>query len=295
VPIPAPATIVLPDGRVLAFDDVGDPEGDLVVYLHGAPDCRLARHPSDALAASLGVRLVAVDRPGYGRSTPAVDPTFASVAGDIGHLLDAIGAQSCRLFAWSAGGPRAMAAATALGDRCTAVTLYAGMPPIEAGFDEAALLGMPRRQAILDAVLNEGAAPREVADEIGQLMLPVVPVPADLAADIVRDSLGGRALAEVESVPGMLAALAASQVEATSTFGRAGVEGDMLAELTVGQLDAVLGATCPVRLVYGAKDPVAGPPIGDWYAARLARATVEVWPDATHHSLFPRWAELLVA
>ncbi len=53
-------TVTLADGRQLGFDDVGDPEGIPVLYVHGSPDSRRARHPNDRLAAELGVRLVAV-------------------------------------------------------------------------------------------------------------------------------------------------------------------------------------------------------------------------------------------
>src|SRR4051794_24440025 len=41
------ATFDLPDGRRLCFDDVGDPGGPVVVYVHGTPDSRRARHPDD--------------------------------------------------------------------------------------------------------------------------------------------------------------------------------------------------------------------------------------------------------
>ena len=46
------------------IDDVGDPAGTPVVYLHGGGDSRLSRHPDDSIAAALGVRLLAVDRCG---------------------------------------------------------------------------------------------------------------------------------------------------------------------------------------------------------------------------------------
>jgi hypothetical protein len=45
-----------------SIDDVGDPAGAPVVYLHGGGDSRLSRHPDDSIAAALGIRLLAVDR-----------------------------------------------------------------------------------------------------------------------------------------------------------------------------------------------------------------------------------------
>ncbi|MGZ4335389.1 MAG: hypothetical protein ACXVRJ_14110, partial [Gaiellaceae bacterium] len=60
------------DRRPLRLDDVGDPAGEPVVYLHGGGDSRLSRHPDDAIAASLGVRLLAIDRCGPARRLPSL-------------------------------------------------------------------------------------------------------------------------------------------------------------------------------------------------------------------------------
>ena len=62
--------VALGGGRMMTVDDVGDPDGAPILYLHGTPDSRLARHPDDGLAAKAGVRLLAVDRPGYGGTDP---------------------------------------------------------------------------------------------------------------------------------------------------------------------------------------------------------------------------------
>ena len=67
---PPTRSVPLAGGRTLTLDDVGDPAGVPVVYLHGTPDSRLARHPDDGLASAAGVRLLAVDRPGYGGTSP---------------------------------------------------------------------------------------------------------------------------------------------------------------------------------------------------------------------------------
>ena len=64
------STLGLPDGRTLAYDDAGDHAGVPVVYLHGTPDSRLGR-PDDRVATDAGVRLLAVDRPGFGDSDVA--------------------------------------------------------------------------------------------------------------------------------------------------------------------------------------------------------------------------------
>jgi pimeloyl-ACP methyl ester carboxylesterase len=61
----------LPDGRVLGWAEYGDQVGSPVVYLHGTPGSRLSRPDDTALE---GIRLITLDRPGYGRSTPVRRP-----------------------------------------------------------------------------------------------------------------------------------------------------------------------------------------------------------------------------
>jgi pimeloyl-ACP methyl ester carboxylesterase len=54
---------------------VGDPAGQPVFFLHGTPGSRLFCPDPDP-----GVRLITLDRPGYGLSTPLEVPTLSSVA-----------------------------------------------------------------------------------------------------------------------------------------------------------------------------------------------------------------------
>src|SRR5438309_981885 len=61
--------LTLPDGRILAWAEHGDPDGVVVLGCHGSPSSRLERHVEDpADYRRWGVRLVVPDRPGIGRS-----------------------------------------------------------------------------------------------------------------------------------------------------------------------------------------------------------------------------------
>jgi pimeloyl-ACP methyl ester carboxylesterase len=63
-------TLKLFDGRSLAYDTYGDPNGLPVIFSHGFADSRLIRNPDDDLARSLGVWMIAADQPGVGGSAP---------------------------------------------------------------------------------------------------------------------------------------------------------------------------------------------------------------------------------
>jgi len=60
-------TCRLPGGRKLGYAEGGDPNGVPVFYFHGFPGSRLEA----TLLPPSGIRLIGVDRPGYGLSTPA--------------------------------------------------------------------------------------------------------------------------------------------------------------------------------------------------------------------------------
>jgi pimeloyl-ACP methyl ester carboxylesterase len=103
--------VTTPDGRTLAYLEVGDPQGPLVLHNHGGPGSRLeARLLADS-AATNGIRLVCVDRPGMGQSTAQKARSYAGWADDLVTIADALGQQEFGVTGWSEGGPWALAAA----------------------------------------------------------------------------------------------------------------------------------------------------------------------------------------
>src|SRR5262245_23933202 len=104
-------TLRLPDGRRLAWAEWGRPDGPPVLLLHSSPGSRLL-DPDPAATAAAGVRLLTVDRPGFGGSEPNPDPTFAGFAADLATLAAELDLRDLALMGWSGGGQYALAAAT---------------------------------------------------------------------------------------------------------------------------------------------------------------------------------------
>ena len=99
------------DGRTLAYLEVGDPDGPLVLHNHGGPSSRLeARLLADS-ASKYRLRLICVDRPGMGQSSPQKARTYAGWADDLVMIADALGHHEFGVTGWSEGGPWALAAA----------------------------------------------------------------------------------------------------------------------------------------------------------------------------------------
>ena len=105
------ATVLTPDGRNLAYVEVGNSEGPLVLHNHGGPSSRVEARLFASFAANNRLRFVCVDRPGIGKSSPQKERTFAGWADDLTVIADALGYQEFGVTGWSEGGPWALAAA----------------------------------------------------------------------------------------------------------------------------------------------------------------------------------------
>lgn len=107
----SPQTVTAPDGRTLAYLQVGEPDGPLVIHNHGGPSSRLEARLLAEAATRNGLRLVCVDRPGMGQSSAQKDRTYSGWADDLVTIADALAAREFGVTGWSEGGPWALAAA----------------------------------------------------------------------------------------------------------------------------------------------------------------------------------------
>jgi pimeloyl-ACP methyl ester carboxylesterase len=113
--------------------ELGDPDGFAVVFQNGTPCSRLMPAWWDAPAHERGLRLIGIDRPGYGNAPAEPNRSLPSVAAATAALMDDLGVDRFAVIGVSGGGPYALACGAFLGDRVVAVISAAG----SSGFDEA--------------------------------------------------------------------------------------------------------------------------------------------------------------
>ena len=94
---------------------------------HGTPACGAGFAWTDAPATARGLRVVAPDRPGVGRSTRLGDYTVADYPPMVAALADALGIAPFAVWGYSGGGPYAVGCAALLPDRVTKAIVSAGM------------------------------------------------------------------------------------------------------------------------------------------------------------------------
>jgi pimeloyl-ACP methyl ester carboxylesterase len=263
------------DGRILAVAEWGDPNGVPLFALHGTPGGRISYWSDPTIYARHGIRRFTLDRPGYGESTRQPGRIVADFVADVVTIADALGAGRFAVTGGSGGGPHALACAALLPDRVLRCLADVSVAPYRAeGLDWMA--GMTAGNVVeFEAALAGEAFIRSVAERERTTMLERF---AQGRSDFLGDGY------EMS---------AADQAQMAKHFGRlANHLTSCLAPGVDGWVDDELAFTrpwgfevesirVPVYLAYGRADTLVPAAHGDWLAAHIAGATVEV-SDAGH-------------
>jgi pimeloyl-ACP methyl ester carboxylesterase len=120
----------LRDGRKVQVEEYGDPGGVPALWFHGAFSSRLEASCLDAPARQLGLRVLALDRPGLGGSDPQPSRTVTGYVDDVAQVLDTLGIEKAAVGGLSNGGMYTMAVASVLPDRVLRAVPYNSSTPI---------------------------------------------------------------------------------------------------------------------------------------------------------------------
>ncbi len=120
-------------GRAVAYAQAGQPDGAPIVYCHGFPGSRLDFHQpfNQAALDGVGVRVIGIDRPGFGDSDYQTRRRYEDWPADVASVADDLGIDRFGIIAYSAGGPYATACALAFPERLTFVGIVSGVGPSE--------------------------------------------------------------------------------------------------------------------------------------------------------------------
>jgi pimeloyl-ACP methyl ester carboxylesterase len=122
--------VAVGDDRQIGFAEFGDPQGRAVFWLHGTPGAR-RQIPIEArqFAERTHIRLIGVDRPGIGSSTPFQYPNVLAFADDLRTIADVLGIDQMAVIGLSGGGPYALACAAEMPERVVVTGVLGGVAP----------------------------------------------------------------------------------------------------------------------------------------------------------------------
>jgi pimeloyl-ACP methyl ester carboxylesterase len=274
----------LPDGRVLAFCEYGPPDGTPTFYFHGIPGSRIDIRVTAHAIADAGLRLIAPDRPGFGRSEPeAGKRSYAGWARDVEHLADALDLERFGIVAYSAGGPYAIGVAGALPDRVTRVAIVSGCAPSE-------MKSFRKGTGPTDRLLTRLSSrfPWLARGLVGRAVAAARKDPERFGRQMNRDFSAAPDQALLDE--GLRAIAVELFLEATRS-GPAGVVEDFAVWARPSGL-APHRISVPIHLWHGEADRTIPVSHSRWVASHVPSSELTVWPAVGHIHSEERWREV---
>ena len=267
--------MTLPDGRFIGFAEFGEPQGRAVLWFHGTPGARRQLPPQlRHLAHDRNVRLIGLERPGAGDSTPHVYDRVLDWADDVAVVVDHLGVDEYAAIGLSGGGPYVLACAAAHPDRMMAGAILGGVAPTTG--PEAPDGGLIRLAQRFQGPIRLVRAPvgRVVGATI-QALRPVASAAFGLATRVFPE--GDRAVFAVPEMKTMFL----DDIAHGSTRGLHAVFFDILLFSKPWGFD-LADITVPIRFWQGDSDPI----VPEAHAHRMTElvpdAALEIRYDESH-------------
>jgi pimeloyl-ACP methyl ester carboxylesterase len=273
-------SVLLESGRRLAYAQMGQFDGTPVFYFQGLLGSRLDfDHPvTRAALDGSGVRLIGIDRPGFGRSTHQGGRRYRDWPADVLAIADELGIGRFGIIAYSAGGPYAIACALAFPERLTFVGIVSGIGPAETprareGMTKTAVIsiGLARRTPAVARWAVNHLSPERLSRQFDRDLAPVDRL-------LYRD-------------PAVREAASYAFKEAIRS-GAHGLIDDWRLMGTPSGLDYT-AVEFPVRLWHGDADATVPAHHAEYVAGLLPNANLELLPGVGHLHSTDRWAEFI--
>lgn len=271
---PKELSIQLPDGRRLGYAEYGVPNGRPVLFFHGSLGSSYIHADMAEIAKQRSVRLIAVDRPGYGLSDSHAGRTFLTWADDIATLTDILGAKHFSIVGFSSGNPYALACAYKLPDRVQMAALAGALIP---GVTE----GIPPMMGQLYALAQTNPAElRKTIAAVAPSAVALAEVAVAAVSDWDREVLNNRA--------------AQFELEYSQALrqGTEGIASDFIV-FSGNWGFPIKEIKTEVHLWSGTQDQNTPPAMTHYLASQLPNSHIHVLQDEGHCALYGHWDEIL--
>jgi pimeloyl-ACP methyl ester carboxylesterase len=277
--------ITLRDGRRLGYAQYGDPTGRPIFFFHGFGTTRMVC-PPEPPALEMGIRLVAVDRPGIGLSDAQPGRTLLDWPSDVAELADRLGIGSFSVIGWSGGGPYAVACGYALPERVEAVGLVSSPAPLAGTTERGYLRRMDR-----NAVRAAGRAPWVIRLALWHWGRPQRRDAERFFEESVADMCAADQAILAE--PALRDQMIANSAELYRQGGRGMYDEALVLARPWGfDLEEI---RVPVFVWHGELDDTVPLGMADYLARAIPAVKVSIHRDEGHHLLYRRWPEILAA
>jgi pimeloyl-ACP methyl ester carboxylesterase len=265
--------ITLGDGRNIGYADFGSADATPVLWCHGGPGSRLEAKAIAPVARDAGLRIVGIDRPGYGRSTPQPGRRIGDWVPEALAVADALEIDRFVSVGVSTGGGYALALA-AQSPRVIGTVACCALTDMRWSEGKSMMHG-PQIEGIWNSASREEALAiaTDAMGADGSKLLAGAAGPELPAADLAL-------LANPEWLAGMMGGL-----REMFAHGVAGYTDDRLADGPGWGSFDVAAIRCPVTVIHGGRDTIV-PVAHAHYTARIVPgAKLVIFPELGHFSI----------
>lgn len=265
----------LADGRRLSYSVTGAEDGTPVVYCHGAIGTPLVRSVDlETITADLGVRHIAISRPGIGGSDPSPGRTLLHFADDVRQLTDMLEIGRFAVAGVSAGGPYALALARRLPERVIRVAVCSSLSPLCVPHRAP---GMARRIRLALAILARAPG---LCAAVGDSAVPLIRRHPELLSRVIEAHAAAGERDRLRQ-PDERSAAAASFLDASAPGVRGMVEDYLVYSRPWGFSPSEVRSE--VQLWHGIEDPLVPIEHALQLAIAIPRCRVFFDPEEGHH------------
>lgn len=270
--------VKLPDGRQLGYAEYGASNGSPVLFFHGAPGSRYVHADLAGVAAKRGIRLIAVERPGYGLSSPQPGRTMLDWPNDIAVLTDALALKRFAIIGFSGGSPYALACAFLHPDRVPRLALAGALAPQSV---PSVMDGMSPSVSGLYALAQANPV------ELKNTFAAIAP-----SASALLDAMCASATEWDRNMIEARRSEFEAEYEQTLRCGVEGVASDFV--LASGNWGFPLeGIKAEIHLWSGTADQNTPPAMTTYLSSHLPNSRSFILPGEGHFVLYPHWEEIL--
>ncbi|MBV7334858.1 alpha/beta hydrolase [Chloroflexi bacterium TSY] len=278
-----PNVITCRDGRKLGYAEYGAPDGTPTLAFIGAASRHL--RPPDEITRTAGVRLITVERPGFGLSDIQPGRTLLNWPDDVVDLTNALNLSTFAILGASQGGPYAAVCAYKIPERLTKVTLVSSLAPFDApGVTD----GMNPGLRFLPILANRAPWMLSAMQKLTAVLVRRKP------QMIIKQLL--RSLSEVDrQVFQQMPQLEAAFLQDASEIYRQGSQGithDIRVVCQSWGFD-LCDIQIPIAFWQGEQDMNVPAAMGHYLARRFSVSSINFVSDAGHFLLYSHWQEII--
>ena len=266
--------------HILSCSQLGRNDGEPLFYFHGMPGSSIESNPASQIADQCGIRLIAIDRPGYGESDRQPSLHLSNWGGVVSQLADSLELEQFSVLGFSGGGPYALACANELSARVKQVFLVGSLAPFEtsamqvhinADFKPLYELARDSRELASEQISLMAETP-EILMGIMQTALPAPDQAIFERVEFRKDYLRNLSRALLSGVDGLV---------------------DDMHRVTKPWEFELTDIKTPVDIWHGREDRNVGLAIAEYLAATLPNTTAHFLDACGHFLLFSQWEEIL--